>query len=296
MDEPTALTFPMPRLGQEIGVELFVQRDDLLPFPWPSSKVRALEAELRAAPEETTVVITHGAVDSNHCRTLAFMTASSDVRCRLVLHGDRSSRASRRALDVYDDLGAETVVVDPASIGDALSELRLESFAAGDEMHVIAGGCHTPAAARAHRDAAVPVLRDLKPDAVVVASGTGAIQGGLVAAVAQLDLQTRVIGISIARPAERGTGPVRQAAGWAGAPDASIEFLDGYRDGGYGIWGASTASAVALGWRHGLPLDFTYTGKAFAAMRALAVGELDGSRVLFWHTGGIWNYMQQRAS
>ena len=270
--------------------------DDLLPFPWPSSKVRALEAELRAAPEETGVVITHGAVDSNHCRTLAFMAASRDLRCRLVLHGDRSSQASRRALDVYGDLGAETMVVDPGSIGDALSELRRNAVSAGDEVHVIAGGCHTPAAARAHRDTAVPVLRDLEPDAVVVTSGTGAIQGGLVAAVAQLGLGTRVIGVSIARSAERGTGPVRQAAGWAGAPASSIDFRDGYRDGGYGTWGAWTASAVALGWRHGLPLDFTYTGKAFAAMRDLAVTELRGSRVLFWHTGGIWNYMQQRTS
>ena len=36
----------LPHIGSFLGITLGVQRDDLLPFPLASSKVRAIEAEL----------------------------------------------------------------------------------------------------------------------------------------------------------------------------------------------------------------------------------------------------------
>jgi hypothetical protein len=49
---------------------------------------------------------------------------------------------------------------------------------------------------------------------------------------------------------------------------------------GYGRFDARIARAVAVGREHGLPLETTYSGKAFA----LCLAERDGSEVLFVQT------------
>lgn len=280
------------RLGSELGVELLVKRDDLLPFPLPGNKVRKLTAELAVNEPVPDVVITNGGIDSNHCRTIALMAARMGFRAHLVLHGDPS--LAPRAASLLSALGATYDVVDSSAIAGTIAE-RSDIFAGeGYRVQVIPGGCHTPAGARAYRDAAAELFTHTSVDAVVVASGTGATQGGIVAAAAARATPPRVIGVSVARDEERGRPAVREAAMWAGATrDTPLEFLDRYRDGGYGRSGTATAAAVALGWRFGLPLDPTYTGKAFAGLQDLiASGSIGhGSRVLFWHTGGLWNYL-----
>lgn len=279
------------RLGRHLGLTLAAARDDLLSFPLASSKVRGLDAHL-ASLRTIDAVVTNGGIDSNHCRTLAFMAAERGIAVHLVLHGEPDEVASRASLRIYTELGATYEVVAPEDIQSAIDLRRSDWKQACRRVAVVPGGCHTPAAAAAYRDEAIRVFDDWGPDVVVVASGTGAIQGGLVAAAAQVAPTPRVVGISVARDVGRGVGPVRAAAAWAGSPDAAIEFRDEFRDGGYGRWGKATARAVELGWSHGLPLDGTYTGKAFRALTDLAhSGELKGRRVLFWHTGGLWNYL-----
>jgi 1-aminocyclopropane-1-carboxylate deaminase/D-cysteine desulfhydrase-like pyridoxal-dependent ACC family enzyme len=44
-----------------------------------------------------------------------------------------------------------------------------------------------------------------------------------------------------------------------------LEIEHGYHAGGYGRWDERTVEAVELGSSLGLPLERTYTGKAFAA-------------------------------
>lgn len=275
-------------LGEELGVDLFVKRDDLLPFPLAGNKVRKIHAELESLESLPDVIITNGSVDSNHCRTLALFAARLGFRSHLVLHG--ASKASERALSILASLGATFDLVEPSGIRDEI-EAAAKAFENMDQTtFVLAGGCHTPAGAIAYRDAALGAIAAVSPDVILLASGTGATHGGIAAGAATDS--TRVIGISVARDSERGASAVREAAVWAGMPEEHpVEFIDAYREGGYAKWGASTKAAVDLGWRFGLPLDLTYTGKAFAGLAGLtrSGGISTGSRVLFWHTGGLWN-------
>lgn len=285
----------LPTLGSLLGMNLAVQRDDLLPFPLASSKVRGIDAELTSSCDAGTVLVSNGSVDSNHCRTLAMWAAERGIEVNLVLHGERGTPASERAVCLYDDLGAKTEIVAPDDIAPAIVRSSSLIRERGKTPLVIPGGCHTPRAAIAHRDAAAAVFRDWRPDVVFVPSGTGAIQGGLVAAASVASPRPRVIGISVARNRSRGIFPVTQAAEWAGAAGAEIEFDDEYLDGGYTCYGRKTMRAVNLGWSNGLPLDPTYTGKAFRALIDYGQRNSDPkTRVLFWHTGGLWNYLQQQ--
>jgi len=277
------------RLGDELGIELLVKRDDLLPFPLAGNKYRKLTAELSQADSEGAVWISNGGVSSNHCRTLALLGARSGAGVHLVLHGQAA--ADDPSLTLYARLGASYDVVPPSSIATTIASRAAEIRATGSQARVIPGGCHTPLGAISYRDAAHDAITSVQPDFVVMASGTGATQGGIIAGAEASGLPTRVIGISVARSRERGEGAVAAAAAWAGAPQAHVEFSDEYVDGGYGVASASTHSAVALGWRHGLPVDPTYTGKALRGLMGMIADSTipRGSRVLFWHTGGLWN-------
>jgi D-cysteine desulfhydrase len=276
------------RLARTLQLDLLVAREDLGPFPLSGNKVRKLAAELAAA-DPAAVLLSNGGIDSNHSRTLAILGAQNGAHVHLVLHTE--GHHGDISLAMLTALGATVEVVDPTDIASTLDRIESDYARKGVAVHRIAGGCHTPAGARAFRDAGASVITDWQPDVIVHASGTGATQGGLVAAAAVRGV--RVIGISVARDVVRGSQAVREAAGWAGCADPAVEFIDDYRDGGYGRHGSRTQAAVAVGWSHGIPLDPTYTGKAFAALLdpEFRDAHLAGKRVLFWHTGGLFNWI-----
>ncbi|MGF2948870.1 1-aminocyclopropane-1-carboxylate deaminase/D-cysteine desulfhydrase [Microbacterium alcoholitolerans] len=284
-------------LGDALGVDLFIARDDLLPFPLAGNKVRKLVAELSWLESARTAVITNGAIDSNHCRTVAWLAAQRGLRAHLVLHDERSQGAEAPGLRVLQALGATFSVVAPADIAAEIAVTRISLEADGHRVHTIPGGCHSQRGAIAYRDAAFQAFDSADFDSVFVASGTGATHGGIAAAAAQTGRNIHVVGVSVARTAERGTAAVAEAAAWAGSPSLDITFLDDFIAGGYANSAPELRKTVQLGWRYGLPLDETYTGKAMWALKEWAErGLLNGRRVLFWHTGGLWNGLTQMGS
>ncbi|MGV9369225.1 MULTISPECIES: 1-aminocyclopropane-1-carboxylate deaminase/D-cysteine desulfhydrase [Micromonospora] len=286
------------QIGHRLGVRLLVKRDDLLPFPLAGNKVRKLTRELATRAVTTgDVLITSGGVDSNHCRTAALLGARLGIHVDLVLHSRAGNAAQDRlSVRVARALGAAVHVVSAAEMPDcidALHKLRIDS---GKTVHVVPGGCHTKAGVEAYADAAGELLDQIgtAPDAVVLASGTGATQAGLVAGLARAGCRTRVIGISVARPADKGCAAVREALAWSSDDTQTpIEFLDSFVDGGYGCASDATRDAVRRAWRLGLPLDSTYTGKAFRGLTELTLTEAipSGATVVFWHTGGLMNQL-----
>lgn len=278
-------------LGDALGIELYVARDDLLPFPLAGNKVRKLVAELGGIEHSHNAIVTNGAVDSNHCRTAAWLAAERGMRAHFVLHDEKQQGSGAPGLRMLKALGASWSVVPPSNIADELENVRTSLETEGFTVHTIPGGCHSELGATAYRDAALLAFNEVPVDMVFVPSGTGATQGGIVAAAQQSDLDIDVLGVSVARSAERGTAAVAEAAVWAGASDPQVAFLDDFTAGGYGQSSLELHAVVKLGWRYGFPLDETYTGKAFWAMHNLSAGQLAGKRVLFWHTGGLWNQL-----
>jgi D-cysteine desulfhydrase len=284
-------------IGHRLGIRLLVKRDDLLPFPLAGNKVRKLTRELSARGVRAgDVVITNGGIDSNHCRTAALLGARMGVDVNLVLHTADTTARDPLSVRLAHALGAGVHVVPPTEIPDRVDTLHKLHVDAGRAVHVIPGGCHTKAGVEAYADAAAELLDQLgsPPDAVVLASGTGATQAGLVAGLARAGCRTRVVGISVARPAHRGAAAVREALSWFdGDAEAAIEFLDDFVDGGYGVASEATRDTVRRAWRLGLPLDPTYTGKAFRGLTQLALAGAipQGATVVFWHTGGLMNQL-----
>lgn len=104
-----------------------------------------------------------------------------------------------------------------------------------------------------------------------------------------------IIGISISRPNPKGRNKVLASIkDYMGdrATDEEIEaatvFLDDYRAGGYAKSSPEIVATVDYVLKnYGIPLDETYTGKAFTGMdKYLAEKGIQKKNVLFIHTGG----------
>ena len=85
MEKPTPLV-RAERLGEELGVELWIKRDDLGSTGLGGNKLRKLEVLLGdALARGCDTVVTFGALQSNHARQTAAAAARVGLRCQLVL-------------------------------------------------------------------------------------------------------------------------------------------------------------------------------------------------------------------
>lgn len=168
--------------------------------------------------------------------------------------------------------------------------------AEGSRPFFIPGGGHGNLGTRAYdlvcdEIAGEERRRGLRFDYIFLASGTGTTQAGLICGSQRLgENPRRVVGISIARQLPRGAQvileSVREYRG-EGAPE-DIVFVDRYIEGGYGQFDDAISKTIRdVMRRHGVPLDPTYTGKAFCGMRRfLQESRVNDKNVLFIHTGG----------
>lgn len=276
------------RLSHELGIHLWVQEEYLLPFPFAGNKWVKLKGQLGAGISRAAY-ISNGGVSSNHCRTLAVWSAYHGHRCHLVLHNDAGSDDSL-PLEFLQRFGATYSVVDSTKIAETIGIVEKDLNDQGYTSIVVPGGGHSVEAIRAYASYAAESLKDTDFDVIFHASGTGGTQAGLCIASAKIDSQVKVIGISVARTAERGTSVIQDSIREASKLELEVDFRDGYIDGGYGPGGPRTNEAVQIAGHGGLVLDETYTGKAFAGLiDAVNSGEIPPhSKVLFWHTGGLY--------
>ena len=86
---PTPLE-PMERLSAALGgPSIWIKRDDQTGLATGGNKTRKLELLLAdALAQDADVVLTVGAVQSNHCRQTAAAAARAGVDCVLVLRGE----------------------------------------------------------------------------------------------------------------------------------------------------------------------------------------------------------------
>src|SRR5437773_10208173 len=101
----------LPRLRAHVGggPQLFIKRDDAIPFGFGGNKVRKLALVAgRAKVDGADTLVTAGGVQSNHARATAATAAKLGMRAVLVANGVPSVRLTANAL-LAQILGAEVV-------------------------------------------------------------------------------------------------------------------------------------------------------------------------------------------
>ena len=201
---PTPLE-PLARLSAVLGgPQLWIKRDDQTGLATGGNKTRKLELLIAdALAHQADVVLTVGAVQSNHCRQTAAAAARAGLGCVLVLRGDAPPRAQWIGNLLLDSLlGARLWWAGANDPLQALAAAAEAERAAGRTPYVIPYGGSNAVGASAYALAfeelwAQMQALDLHFDRVVFATSSGGTQAGLVVGAAACGYPGQVLGISV---------------------------------------------------------------------------------------------------
>lgn len=303
---PTPLE-PLPRLSEELGLDLWIKRDDCTGLAGGGNKTRKLEFLLGAAFEEDAdTLVTQGAVQSNHVRQTAAAAAAHGLACEIILEERTGSKATDYVGNgnvLLDRLFGATLRTVPGGT-DMVAELEktaAEVRARGGKPYVIPGGGSNPTGALGYVDCAREIVvqadeMDLEVHRIVTATGSAGTHAGLVAGLAVMGADIPVLGIGVRAPKDRQEANVfklaEETAALLGQPgrvtrEQVVADCD-YVGEGYGLIDQGVIDALTLAARlDGIVLDPVYSGKAMKGLIALArAGQFKGETVVFLHTGG----------
>lgn len=289
---------PIVFLGVEQRNTLYIKRDDLIPYSFGGNKARkGLLFFEEIDKGEYDCVVTYGSSHSNHCRIISNMAASRKLPCYLIGPKEVSDVTyNSRFMKLF---GAEIIKVPVEKVHDTI-EYKLEELRNdGKKPYFIPGGGHGNIGTEAY----VQCYEEIKKyenangiffDYIFFASGTGTTHAGLVCGQIKNNDNRKIIGISIARKQPRGRDIVLESIRKYMPKVAEKEiqektvFLDRYIGEGYGKESSEIESIIReCMLKYGIPLDSTYTAKAFLGMKKYMKTEgIINKNVLFIHTGG----------
>lgn len=304
---PTPI-YPLPKLSEKYGKEIYIKRDDLTGVETSGNKIRKLEYSLAEALREgADLVITCGGIQSNHCRATAYAAARLSLKCCLLLRGNEAGEPREGNYFLDKLVGADIVIRDPAVFhghANELMEAIAETYRAqGYRPYIIPMGASNGIGTFGYIHCMEEILAQeqamgLNFDTLVDAVGSGGTYAGLYAGAQLLSAEKRIVGFNVCDTAEQFrqeiTEILRETAGYldcAPFDPAGIEIIDGYVGRGYALNRPEELAALTEFARmESVVLDPVYTGKAYFGMiHELEKGTFaDSRRILFLHTGGLY--------
>jgi len=294
------------QLSNLLRINLIIKRDDLFGNYFGSTKGRKLAYILGEAKQKGyNAIVTTGSPYSNHIREATLYSLKLGWPIINIIHVDKINETIiSKNFNLLQYLGVNNRVVIKqevkSSMETAIKELREHEL---NPLYIWGGG-HCLEGTYALYDAVFKLKKQLngvKPDFAVVASGTGGTQAGLEVGFRDVYPKCKVLGISVARSKDRGEAEIvksikdlnnylsnkRQSYG-------KVFFDDNWIGDDYGLFYPELLKIIKWAARtEGLLLDPIYTGKAFTALVNYVENGLipQGSNVLFWHTGGLINFL-----
>jgi len=296
---PTAIEV-LPRLSDHLaGPRILVKRDDQTGLAFGGNKTRKLEFLVAEAQEQgAKMLISAGAIQSNHCRQTAAAAARYGFECTLVLTGDLPSEPSANLL--LDKLfNAKIVNVTDRKDRDRILQETFENAVGnGKKPYLVPYGGSSPTGALGYAFAVEEFMKqNIHADWIVFGTSSGGTHAGLVVGQRVFGYKGKVLGISIDESEEWLKSHVSKLASDASEKlGERIEFTQAdvlananYCGAGYGVLTDVEREAVNLFAKNeGLLLDPVYTGRAAAGMIDLIRKGFfkKDETVLFWNTGG----------
>ena len=284
---------------------IYVKRDDLLPFSFGGNKVRiALEFINDMKKQGKDCIVGYGNARSNLSRALANLCYQFKIPCHIISPADEDGTR----IDTYNSkmvlsCDAKFHYCKKTNVKETVESILKDIRKEGLKPYYIYGDStgkgneHTPMLAYAK------FYEEIKGqyDYIFLATGTGMTQGGLLAGKAINNGTEKIIGISVARSAAQEIEVLRKSLECFSDRIQKIENYeinveDAYLCDGYGTYNRQIEKTIHQQLTcNGMPLDPTYTGKAFWGMQDYLNRKcITGKKVLFIHTGGtplFFDYM-----
>jgi D-cysteine desulfhydrase len=280
---------------------IYVKRDDLTGFGVSGNKARPLEFLIGdALAQGADVLVAAGAPSSNFCAAAALAARTVGLDCDLLFPGPPPTTPSVN-VELARAAGARLCfdVVATREELDAAVVAHAESLRClGRQPYAVPRGGATAVGAAGFACAAMELAEQceaigITPEVVVVATGSGGTQAGLVAGQVGFALPWRVVGASVSRPADdmsdlvlRLSQDCADGLGLARPAVADVDVCDLVGP-GFGIASTEDRRSARLALQHeGLLLDDYYGAKAMTMLRGLLETACP-TPVVFWHTGGV---------
>lgn len=289
---------PLYFLLQYSNNNIFIKRDDLIPYSFGGNKARKGFLFFKEVDMgDYDCVVTYGSSHSNHCRIIANMASARKMECFII--GPKEVADSTYNSKFMELFGAELITVPVEQVHETIKSILQELRNKGKKPYFIPGGGHgnigTEAYVQCYEEIReYEVQNRIHLDYVFFASGTGTTHSGLVCGQIKYGDSRQIIGISIARKNPQGRNVVlesiRNYMPYASEKEIQEKtiFLDDYTGDGYGKESDDIAETIkTLMMEFGIPMDSTYTAKAFLGMKKYIKKEqIEDKNILFIHTGG----------
>ena len=284
------------------GNDIFILREDLLPYACGGNKVRiAMKLIADAKEKGADIVVGYGNSRSNLCRVLAMLCAKEKLGCVIISPSDDDGmRTETMNGKIVKLLGAEVVCCEKSAMISDVVKATMERLCVdghrpyyifGDEY----GHGNEQVLMSAYEDVAEQILAWQKShgvcfDKISLAVGTGSTYAGLLDGLRSHGDNTSVLGFTVAREKTRCKLEIGRflECGQMSWGSNDIVVSDIALAGGYG---KATSEEIMflkdVAADYSILFDSTYSGKALWGL-AKSIGYCKRREaILFVHTGSL---------
>ena len=287
------------------GPNIFIKRDDCTGLATGGNKTRKLEFLIpEAIKNKAELIVTVGAVQSNHARQTAAACALMGLKCLIILEQRLKDppESYMKSGNVFLDklFGAEIKVCPRNEDVSKYSEKLIKDIESkGTNVYFIPGGGSNPVGALGYVECLNEIIQENKKynfSQIVHATGSAGTQAGLLAGRKYFNCHIPVIGICVRHKKDIQVDKVYEEAKKTCEKlrcdilsKSDVIVYDEFIGSGYGEPTESMKEATKLLARtEAILLDPVYSGKAFAGLIGLIRNKkfTKNDNVLFIHTGG----------
>ena len=287
------------------GPKIYIKRDDCTGLASGGNKTRKLEYLMPdAIKNQADLIVTVGAIQSNHARQTAAACAILGLKCLIILE-QRLADAPNIYMtsgNVFLDklFGAELILCpNEKDVKDYAEEIMTERKNQGANPYYIPVGGSNHIGELGYVECMREIIEYDKDNSfthIVLATGSGGTHSGSVAGKIYYKKKIKIVGISVKDKKNDQEEKVFKLAQTAceymncERPKREDVFVfDDYVGGGYGVPTKGMKEAVKLmATKEGILLDPVYSGKGFDGLIDLVSKKYfrDKDKLLFIHTGG----------
>ncbi len=287
------------------GPNLFIKRDDCTGLATGGNKTRKLEFLIPdAIQNKAELIVTVGAIQSNHARQTAAACALMGLKCLIVLEQRLKDppEAYMKSGNVFlDKLFGADVKVCPKNedVLEYSENLIKDIKSKGTNVYFIPGGGSNSIGALGYVECLNEIIKENKKynfSQIIHATGSAGTQAGLLAGRKYFNINIPVTGICVRHKKDIQVDKVYAEAKKTCEmlhckilDKSDVIVYDEYIGPGYGEPTESMIEATKLlARKEAILLDPVYSGKAFAGLIGLIKDKklTKNDNVLFIHTGG----------
>ena len=299
----------MPTLSRELGIELYIKRDDLTSWGAGGNKLRKLEYLVVEALEQgATMLLTVGGAQTNHGRLTAAVAAKYGLKCCIAAIDEYPGEVSANIL-LDRNMGCDVVLKsddgrdENLQFDELVAQLTAEYEAKGEKVYYIPMGGSNAIGALGYYDCAVELTEQaaqlgLGDARVIDAVGSMGTFMGLYCGLKNEGSPLRLTGIAISPFGDYKENRIvsyfnemKEKFGLSiDAKREDFDIVKDYTRGGYNNLSSEVRDAICyVAQKEAVMLDPCYTGKAFAGLLEMVrEGKIaQGEKVIFLHTGGF---------